>query len=103
MSSLLKLDASFTISALAESVLISQTYSIKWRSFAWKFCRRPTKKKNQAYLYCIYCIDLIISSPYSTFIAENIKKHLKGRYQIIIKKPLNKNQMAINQQLRQYY
>ena len=45
----------------------------------------------------------MISSPYGTSIAENMKKHLKGCHQIIIEKPLSKNQMAVNQQLRQYY
>ena len=45
----------------------------------------------------------MISSPYGTSIAENMKKHLKGRHQIIIEKPLSKNQIAVNQQLRQYY
>jgi hypothetical protein len=32
-----------------------------------------------------------------------MKKHLKGRHQIIVEKPLSKNQMAVNWQLRQYY
>jgi hypothetical protein len=32
-----------------------------------------------------------------------MKKHLKGRHQIIVEKPLSKNQMAVNRQLRQYY
>lgn len=103
MSSLLEPDASSIISASAESVSTSQTHSTKWRSASWKFCRRPTKEENQAYLYCAYCPDSTITPLYGTSVAENIKKHLKGYHQIIIEKPLSKNQLVVNQQLRQYY
>jgi hypothetical protein len=103
MSSLLELDASSIVSTSVELVSTAQTHNTKWRSPAWKFCRRPTKEENQAYLYCTYCTNSTISPPYGTSVAENIKKHLKGRHQIIVKKPLSKNQMAVNRQLRQYY
>jgi len=42
-------------------------------------------------------------SPYSTTIAQNIRKHLKTHYQIIVEKALSKNQVAVNKQMRQLY
>jgi hypothetical protein len=96
MSSLLEPDASSIISTSVESVSTSQTHSIKWRSATWKFYCRPTKEENQAYLYYTYCPDLIITPPYSTSVVENIKKYLKGYYQIIIETPLSKNQLVVN-------
>jgi hypothetical protein len=101
MSSPSELDSSFLASALAESISTSQNRT-KWRSPAWEYCRSPTKEENQAYLYCAHCTDLE-KSPYGTSIAQNMKKHLKGHYQIIIEKVLSKNHVAVNLQLKQYY
>ena len=94
MSSLSELDSSFLASASAELISTSQNH-IKWRSPAWEYCRSPTKEENQAYLYYAHYTDSE-KSPYSTSITQNIKKHLKGYYQIIIKKVLSKNQVVVN-------
>jgi hypothetical protein len=102
MSSLLEPDLSFAASASAESTTTTQSHNTKWRSPAWKYCRRPTKEENQAYLYCTYCTDPT-KPPYGTAVAENMKKHLKGHHQIIVEKALSKNQVVVNKQLRQYY
>jgi hypothetical protein len=91
MSSLYELDSSFRASTSVEST----TTGTKWRSAAWKYYREPTKKENQTHLYCTHYTNST-KSPYYTSIAENIKKHLKGHHQIIIKKVLSKNQVAVN-------
>jgi hypothetical protein len=39
----------------------------------------------------------------TTIILQNVKKHLKGQYDITIKRALNKTQIAINKQLKQLY
>jgi hypothetical protein len=102
MSSLLEPDSSFA-SASAESITTTQSHGTKWRSPAWKYCRRPIEGENQAYLYCTHCTDSTKGPPYGTTIAENMKKHLKSHHQIIVEKALSKNQVAVNNQLRQYY
>jgi len=103
MSSLLEPDSSFIASASAESITTTQSHSTKWRSPAWKYCRRPIEGENQAYLYCTHCIDPTKGLLYGTAVAENMKKHLKIHHQIIVEKALSKNQVAVNKQLRQYY
>src|SRR6266498_5266188 len=51
MSSLLKLDSSFTASASVATLSLGT----KWRSNVWAHCRQPTTDKNQDLLYCSYC------------------------------------------------
>ena len=94
MSSLSELDSSFLASALAELISTSQNHT-KWRSPAWEYYHSPTKEENQAYLYCAYYTNSE-KSPYGTSITQNMKKYLKGHYQIIIEKVLSKNQVAVN-------
>jgi hypothetical protein len=103
MSSLLELDSSFAASASAESSTTTQSQSTKWRSNVWEHCRRPTKDENTAFLYCSHCLLDSGKSPYSTAIAQNMKKHLKTHHQIIVEKALSKNQVAVNKQMRQLY
>ena len=100
MSSLLELDSSFTRSAIGELTTTTQTHEKKWKSPTWRYYYRPAKDENQEFLYCAqYPLDLALS-PYSTKVSENIKKHLLRYHEIIVEKPLNKNQEELNVQLQ---
>ena len=101
MSSLIKLDLSFTASASVESTMTTQ--STKWRSNVWAHCRHLTTDENQDLLYCSHCLVSSTPPPYGTSVSQNIKKHLKGRHKITVERALSKNQVAVNKQLRQLY
>jgi hypothetical protein len=104
MSSTNELDSSFVRSATDESTTTTQTYNKKWKSPVWQYCRRPTAdEKNQDHLYCTRCTLDTESEPYNTKSSENMKKHLFRHHQITVEKALNKNQVIVNQQLRQLY
>jgi hypothetical protein len=103
MSSLLEPDSLFAASASAESSTTTQSQSTKWRSNVWEHCCCLTKNENTAFLYCSHCLLDLGKSLHSTAIAQNIKKHLKTCYQIIVEKALSKNQVAVNKQMRQLY
>ena len=101
MSSFLELESSFARSTTIESIKTFQSYNKKkWRALIWKFCRPPILGKNQEHLYCPYyppkpCLDNY-KGPYNTKSFANMATHLKRHYDIIIKKPLSKNQEVIN-------
>jgi hypothetical protein len=96
MSSLLELDSSFTRSAIGESTTTTQTHEKKWKSPTWWYYYRLAEDKNQEFLYCTQCpLDLALS-PYGTKVLENIKKHLLRYHEIIVEKPLSKNQEEVN-------
>jgi hypothetical protein len=80
MSSMLEPDSSFTPSALAESTTTTQSYSKKWRSPVWAYCRRPTKDENQDFLYCSHCSLDSTLLPYGTTLSENMKRHLERHH-----------------------
>ena len=101
MSSLLEPDSSFTQSALAESTTTAQSRSKKWRAPVWAECRRPTQDENQGLLYCKHCT--LDSPPYGTSVSQNMTKHLKSNHKITVEKALSKNQVAVNQQLKQLW
>jgi hypothetical protein len=104
MSSTNEPDSSFVQSATDESTATTQTCNKKWKSLVWQYCRCPTAdEKNQDHLYCTCCTLDIESELYNTKSSENIKKHLFRHHQITVEKALNKNQVIVNQQLRQLY
>jgi len=99
MSSLLKLDLSFTASALVATLSLGT----KWRSNVWAHCRHLTTDENQDLLYCSHCPVGSTPPPYGTSVSQNMKKHLKGCHEITVERALSKNQVAVNKQLRQLY
>jgi hypothetical protein len=78
----------------------------KWRALVWKYCRRPTPGENQEHLYCPRCppepCPTDYEGPYNTKSSSNMAKHLERNHDIIVEKPLSKNQEIVNQQLKQY-
>ena len=108
MSSFLELESSFAQSTATESIETFQSHDKKkWRALVWKFCRPPILGENQEHLYCPYCPPKPCPNDYkglyNTKSSANMATHLKRHYNIIIEKPLSKNQEVINQQLKQYY
>jgi hypothetical protein len=112
MSSSIEPDSSFVRSATGESATgesaaTTQTHDKKWKSPVWQYCCCPTADKDQDYLYYAYCPpyptpeDYI--EPYYAKHLENMKKHLFRHYCITIEKALSKNQVEVNQQLKQLY
>src|SRR5579862_2529680 len=108
MSSLLEPDSSFVQSTSAESTTEStKIRSKKWKSPVWEYCRRPTADENQDFLFCAHCPPIPTPEDYkglySIDLLTNMKGHLLRHYNIIIEKPLSKNQVVVNQQLKQLY
>jgi hypothetical protein len=103
MSFILEPDSSIAPSALDESTTTTQSYSKKWKSPVWAYCRRPTKDENQDFLYCSHCLPDSAELLYSTTVSQNMKKHLKRWHEITVEKALSKNQVAVNKQLKQLY
>ena len=107
MSSSIELDSSFVQSTIGELTTTTQTYNKKQKLLVWQYCRRLIADEDQDYLYCARCPpnpapeDYI--EPYYTKHLENIKKHLFRHYCITVEKALSKNQVEVNQQLKQLY
>ena len=101
MSSLLEPDSSFTRSTIANSTTSTLSHNKKWRSPVWQYCRRPTLDEDQTHLYCTRCPsdpthEDYKEGPFHGNHAENMKKHLKRRHEIVIEKALSKNQVEVN-------
>jgi hypothetical protein len=108
MSSSIEPDSSFVQSTTAESITTTQTHDKKWKSPVWQYCRCPTPDEDQDHLYCAHCPpyptpkDYI--EPYHAKHLENdIKKHLFRHHHITVEKALSKNQVEVNQRLKQLY
>jgi hypothetical protein len=112
MSSSIEPDSSFVQSATresatGESAATTQTHDKKWKSPVWQYCRCPTADEDQDHLYCAHCPpyptpeDYI--EPYYAKHSENMKKHLFRHHCITVEKALSKNQVEVNQQLKQLY
>jgi hypothetical protein len=109
MSSLPELDSSFARSATVDSTTSTLSHDKKkWRSPIWQYCRHPILDEDQTHLYCTQCPsdpthEDYNNGPFHGNHAENMKKHLKRHYSIVLKKALSKNQAEVNHQLRQLY
>jgi hypothetical protein len=111
MSSFLEAESSVqstTVESTETETETSQSYDKrKWRAPVWKYCRRPTPDENQEHLYCPHCPPeprpADYEGPYNTKSSSNMVKHLERNHDILVEKPLSKNQEIVNQQLKQYY
>jgi hypothetical protein len=112
MSSSIKPDSSFVRSATGESAAgelaaTTQTYDKKWKLPVWQYCRCPTADEDQDHLYCAHCPPYPTLEDYIELYhakhSENMKKHLFRHHCITVEKALSKNQVEVNQQLKQLY
>ena len=108
MSSFLEPESSFARSTTAESIETFQSHDKKkWRAPVWKFCRPLILGENQEHLYCPHCPPKPCPNDYkglyNTKSSANMATYLRRHHDIIVEKPLSKNQEVVNQQLKQYY
>jgi hypothetical protein len=97
---------SFDNSVTAESSTTTQTQEQskkKWKSSVWEYSRSPTAEEKQDYRYCVYCSSDSTIPSYGGNHAGNMAKHLLRRHEIIVDKPLSKNEMEVQVQLRSLY
>jgi hypothetical protein len=97
---------SFDNSVTAESSTTTQTQEQskkKWKSNVWEFSRDPTTEERQDYRYCVVCSSDSTRPSYGGNHAGNMAKHLLRRHEIIVDKPLSKNEVEVQVQLRSLY
>jgi hypothetical protein len=77
----------------------------KKSSLIWNHTREPLEHKDQELLYCVYCdLNGEEKPPHGANNALSITKHIQRKHpHVKIEKGVSKNQLVVQQQLKQLY